>query len=237
MSDPLIEKINETLDNIQRKVDDLQNALNDTLGRIPGLLGWVADKILDAWNWFVGKLQEFWDWISNFLQHMGDPDRLTSTADAWSQSVGGPVSARVGTADVGSLMVDDNWTGTAAEQYRQQVPLQKTALQSVKFAFTDGISGALKDVALAIKVWWAALAGALVALAIALIEAIGAALGIITAPAAPLIAAGGVAVCASLLWGGGEVLKSQSASANVTLNQKLAENAAYPNGAWPKAVL
>lgn len=88
MSDPLIEKINETLDNIQRKVDDLQNALNDTLGRIPGLLGWVADKILDAWNWFVGKLQEFWDWISNFLQHMGDPDRLTSTrtrgARAWA---------------------------------------------------------------------------------------------------------------------------------------------------------
>lgn len=175
--------------------------------------------------------------MSFILSNLGSPDTLTATADQWSNTVGANVSARVGMADLGNLAVDDNWSGSAAEQYRQQMPLQKTALQYVKTQFTDGISGALKDVASAIKAFWTVMVSALVVLIGGIITAIGSTASIFSAPAAPFIAAAAVGVFAAAAWGGTEILKSQCAGATTTLTQKLAENTAYPNGTWPKATV
>lgn len=229
----LLAEIFETIAKIEQKVKELQDAINAGLESLSRWLGWVADRVHDGWNWFCDKIGEFWDWLSNIVTHMGDPEMLSATADAWSDSIGGPVSAEVGNADAGSLLVDDTWTGMAAEQYKQRIALQKTALDKVRATFSEGISTALKDMRMAIWVYWGALVAALATLVGGLIGAIGSSATVFGLPAAPFIAAAAVGACLVACWGGGEILKSQAANANTVLRQKLNDNSGFPDDAWP----
>lgn len=237
MSNPTAQEISDLVDTFYAKVKELENAINDILDWIPWGFGWVADKLKEGWNWLCNKINAAFDKLAWVLSNLGSPDTLTRTADEWSSTVGSHVSARVGFADLAGLSVDDTWKGSAAEQYKQQMPLQKTALQNVKTQFTDGISTALKDLATGIKTFWTVMISALTVLVVAIITAIAAAAGIITAPTAPFAAAIGVGVFAAAAWGAVEILKSQCSSANTTLTQKLSENTAYPGAAWPRATV
>lgn len=232
----LIAEINSTISRIEGKVQELTDSVNSGLSKIPSWAGWIADRVMDGWNWFVDKMNEFWSWLSTIVQNMGSPESLTTTADAWSDQVGAPVSEEVANAEAGSLLVDDSWSGDAADQYTQRLSLQKNALDRVRFTFTDGIGTALKDVATAIHVWWGALVAAMAALVVGIIGAIASSATIFGLPAAPFIAAGAVGVCLAALWGGGEILKSATAGANTLLRQKLSDSSAYPDGRWPAGV-
>ena len=169
-------------------VQDLQDGINDVLDWVPWGLGWLADKIRDLWNGLMGKIKEFFDPLVEILSHLGEPSTVSSKADQWSSNVGSPVSARVALADVGSLAVDDNWKGSAADQYKQKAPLQKTALQNIKTQFTDGISSALKDVSSAIQMFFGLMIVAIGAWIAAIITALGATATIFGIPAGILIA-------------------------------------------------
>ena len=201
-------------------VQDLQDAINDVLDWVPWGLGWLADKIRDLWNGLMGKIKEFFDPLVEILSNLGEPSTVSSKADLWSSNVGSPVSARVALADVGSLAVDDNWKGSAADQYKQKAPLQKTALQNVKTQFTDGISSALKDVSSAIQVFFGLMIAAIGAWIAAIITALGATATIFGIPAGILIAIAAVAGFGAAFWGAGESLKSQCRSARTLLEQK-----------------
>jgi hypothetical protein len=160
---------------------------------------------------------------------------LFGTAGAWSDNVGGPVSAQVQSADAGLLSVDDNWDGDAADAYRQTLPLQKSALDKVKSALTDGIAAVLSDVAKGIYVFWGLLVTALAALVVGIIGAVASSATIVGLPAGPFIAAGaGLAASVSVITGA-EILKSVCAAADSTLRQKLADNSAFHEGHWPPA--
>jgi hypothetical protein len=218
-------------------VQDLQDAINDVLVWVPWGLGWLADKIRDLWNGLMDKIREFFDPLIEILSNLGEPSTLSSTGDTWSNSVGAPVSARVALADVGSLAVDDSWKGSAADQYKQKAPLQKAALQNIKTQFSDGISSALKDVSTALWVFFGAMVVAIGAWIAAIITALGATATIFGIPAGILIAIAAAAAFGAAFWGAGELLKAQCRSAKTLLEQKLAENTAYPNGTWPVATL
>jgi len=215
-------------------VDDLQSGINSAIDWIPWGFGWIADKIHDAWNSLMDKIHEVFDPLVFILSNLGSPSTVSSTGDAWSSRVGSPVSARVSLADLGSLAVDDSWTGDSADQYRQQAPLQKTALQNIKTQFTDGISGALKDVSAAIQFFFGAMVVAIGLWIAAMIAATGTIVGI---PVGVLVAVGAGVAFGTAFYAAGENLKSQCRSANTTLAQKLAENTGYPGEAWPKATL
>jgi hypothetical protein len=178
--------------------------------------------VLAGWHKFTGFLSECWDAVVEICTNMGSPSALWNTADAWSDSVGGPVSGQVQSAEAGSLEVDDNWDGTAADRYRQNLPMpmQKTALERVKTTFSDGISSALSDVAKGIMAFWGGLVVALGALVAGIIGALASSATIFGLPAAPFIAAGAALVCSS---------------ANSTLRQKLNDNTGYRDGHWPPA--
>ncbi len=237
MADTTAQAIIDLVNQFDQKVTALQNAINDILDWIPWGFGWVADKLKDGWNALRSKIKEVFEPLVFISSHLGDPGHLTSTGEPWSTLVGSTVSAEVGNADLGSLKVDDNWQGSAANQYRQTVPLQKTALTNIKTQFTDGISTVLKDVATAIRTFWTVMVSALAVLIGGFLTAIAACVGIITAPAAPFAALIAVGVFGAAFWGAGELLKSQCSSANSVLNQKLAENTGYPGAAWPKATV
>jgi hypothetical protein len=228
----LIAKINEVLGRIEAKTAELQRSINSKLNWLPGFL---QDKVLAGWHKFTGFLSECWDAVVEICTNMGSPSALWNTADAWSDSVGGPVSGQVQSAEAGSLEVDDNWDGTAADRYRQNLPMQKTALERVKTTFSDGISSALSDVAKGIMAFWGGLVVALGALVAGIIGALASSATIFGLPAAPFIAAGAALAAVGALLSGGLILKSVCSSANSTLRQKLNDNTGYRDGHWPPA--
>jgi len=228
----LLEKINSVLDRIEAKTTELQNSINDKLHWLPGGL---QDKVVAGWNRFCGFMRRVWDNLNEVMSNMGSPSALWSTADAWSDWVGGPVSGQVQSADAGLLSVDDNWDGDAADAYRQTLPLQKAALEKVKSTLTDGISSALSDVAKGILVFWTGLVTALVALVVGIVGALASSATIFGLPAAPFIAARAGLIASAAIITGAEILKSVCSAANSTLRQKLAENSAFHEGHWPPA--
>ncbi|MBL7258751.1 WXG100 family type VII secretion target [Paractinoplanes lichenicola] len=229
----LLDKIMSLLDKIEQKTNDLQHAINSKLKYLPGFL---QDKVVSGWNKFCDFMKQAWDGLREIIANMGSPSALATTANAWSNEVGGPVSGRVQYAEAGLLEVDTNWDGDAAEAYRQTLPLQKAALEKMKTALTDGIATALGDMVKGIYVFWGALVVALAALVAGIISAISSSATIVGLPAAPFIAGGAAAVAVAAFAAGGINLKSTAAAANSTLRQKLNDNSGYHDGAWPPAV-
>ncbi len=234
---PTAQDIIDLVSRFSDRLEQLRQGINRIIEWLPWGLGWVGDRILDAWNWLMDQVMSVWNPIVDKLSHLGSPSTLTSVADRWSLGVGSPVSARVGEADLGSLEVDDTWSGSAAEHYRQKVPLQKAALTGIKTTFTDGISTALKDLSLAILVFWGACLAGIAALLVCAFTAIASTATVFGAPAAPFILGGGIAIFAVAFWAANQILVAQARSANSVLTQKLADNTAYPGGAWPVAAV
>lgn len=231
----IISEIHRTIDKIASKTQQLQASINAGLRSLPSFMGWIADKVLEGWNWFLGKLDELWRWMGGVIDELGSPTSLSSTADRWSDDVGGPVSAEVQNADAGALLVDDTWTGVGADQYKQTLPMQKVALQDIKSTFTDGISTALGQVRTALYIFYAAIAVALAALVAGIVGALASSATVVGLPAAPFIAGAAAVAAAAACWGGSENLLSAAASANTLLRQKLNDNSGYRDGHWPPA--
>jgi hypothetical protein len=228
----LVNRIIEAVNRINTKTGDLQNQINSKLGFLPD---GMQDKVISGWNAFCDAIKGFWDFWNEVATHMGSPSKLTQTADLWSDQIAGPVSGQVQYADAGLLEVDTNWDGTAAEAYRQTLPLQKTALQFVKTNLVDGIGSALSEVSRGIVTFWSCLLGAMVAFIAGLASAFIAGATIFGLPAAPILATAAAVVAVAAVIGGGMVLKSACSSAATTLRQKLDENTGYPGGHWPPA--
>lgn len=229
----LLDKIRSAMDRIDAKSGELQTTVSEKLSVLPGFL---QETAIEGWNRFCGYLRELWDRIYGFLDQAGSPSALWDTADAWSAQVGSPVSGQVQSADACTLKTDDTWNGAAADAYRQTLPPQKLALDKIKSSLTDGVASALSDVARGIIVFWSGLAIALIALVAGLISALSSAATVFGAPAAPFIAAGAALAASVAIIAGSEVLKAVCSTANATLQQKLADNAAFPGGHWPPAV-
>jgi hypothetical protein len=228
----LLEQINAVIGRIEGKTTELQNSINGKLHWLPAGL---QDKVVAGWNSFCGFMTRIWDNLNEVLSNMGSPSALGDAADAWSDWVGGPVSARVQSAEAGLLDVDNNWDGDAAEAYRQTLPMQKAALDKVRATLTDGISSALNEVAKGILKFWAGLITALVALAVGIAGALASSATIFGLPAAPVIAAGAGLVASAAIITGAELLKGDCASANTVLRQKLNDNSGFHRGHWPPA--
>lgn len=228
----LIAKIDDVVGRIESKTTELQNSITSKLHGLPGSL---QDKVISGWNDFTGFLKQCWDALVEIFTHMGSPSTLWNTADAWSDNVGGPVSGQVQSAEAGSLEVDDNWDGSAADRYRQNLPMQKAALEKMKSTFSDGISNALSDVATGIIAFWGGLIVALGALVVGIIGALASSATIFGLPAAPFIAAGAAVVAAGAFYSGGLILRSVCSGANSALRQKLNDNTGYRDGHWPPA--
>jgi hypothetical protein len=228
----LIAEINSIVQRINSKTVDLQNSINSLIGWLPGFL---QDQVIAGWNKFTGFLQDCWNSLAEIFTNLGSPSALWNTADAWSNNIGGPVSAKVQYAKAGSLRVDDTWEGTAAEAYKQTLPLQETALARMKFSYADGISTALSDVAKGIIAFWGSLIVALAALVGGIVSALASSATILGLPAAPFIAAAAALAANAAFLSGGLILKSVASSANTTLRQKINDNEGFRDGHWPKA--
>lgn len=214
------------------KAPELQHAINTAVRGLP----FPFDILEDAkakWDEFIAAWNEFWDMIDRIRANMGSPTNLWHTGDAWSARIGGPVSAKAQLGRAGSLAVDDNWDGAAADAYRQKLVLQEAPMEKMKSTYSDGISTALSSAATGITTFWGSLMLAVAALILGLVAAIALAptfLGAIVAALSALTTA---------IWAfnaGVLVLSAAMSGANSTLQQKLADNAGYLDGHWPPFV-
>jgi len=229
-----MEEIWDLIDEIQAKTTDLQNTVNGWLDKVPGWASWVGDRIRDAWNWLLKQATNFWDGLTLILGNLGDPGKLSSTGSSWNDSVGGPVSEQVQVAELGNLEVDDTWSGTAADNYRQRISLHKTALDKIKASMTDGLSTALDAVKSGIIIFWVACVSALAVLVAGIVGALATSATIFLIPAGIFIAAAAYGVALAAIWGGGTKLKSDCQSARNTLETKVInESAGFLDGHWP----
>ncbi|GGN96445.1 hypothetical protein GCM10010112_87700 [Actinoplanes lobatus] len=227
----LLERINSTISRIDGKTVELQNSINDKMGFLPAP---VQARVRQGWDEFCAFMGRIWDNLVAMLSNMGSLSALSTTAQAWSDRVGVPVSGQVQAADAGLLTVDDNWDGDAADAYRQMLPSQKAALEKVKTVLTDGLATALDLVHNGVFLFWTGLAGALVALAVGIVGALASSATIFGVPAAPFIAAGAAVTASVALIIGGETLKRTCTSANTTLRQKF-DDTGFFRGHWPPA--
>ena len=236
--DDLVQQINELIEKIKGKLDDLLGKVNDFLSWVPWGLGWLADKIKDAWNWLCEKFQEFWDGVTKITTNMGDRDALSATATTWSTSVGGPVSAQKDAVDASAVLkADDTWQGDAAVAYAGKAKQHQTALEKVVTTYVTAMSSALDTVRAGLVKFYMGLITALGALVAGIIAALASSATIFGIPAGIIIAAGAALIAVGAFFTGGELLKSDCTAANNSLTQKMNDNNGFPHEAWPSGAV
>jgi hypothetical protein len=217
----LIQKIVDKLDHIRDLVNQIKSKINRLLSHVPSYLHWVISKVEDLWGRFCDKMAEFWDWFTDKLAYVGDPFLLKDTGERWNTELGAPAHKRANEVDSDDLLVDDNWTGTAAEAYKAKIGGQKDALNAIGQTYASGVSSALNTMKTGIWIFWIAIVSALVVAALAFVAGIGAEGTVIGIPAGLLAQIS--AVVGFLLAAGGATVAlkfaaSDSASALRNLN-------------------
>jgi|SRR5699024_1741915 len=214
---PVIQEILGLIADIERKVQELQDSINRMLDAVPTYLDWIFGRVRDGWNELLGHLEEFWAWIDRTVAQTGDYSALSQSADQWNLQVGEPVMAQSREVHAAELLVDDIWTGVAAEAYKQKVPQQQNTLQDIRNEYTTAIASALVTVKGGIALFWIGIGAALAALLGGIVGAIASAGTVFGLPAAPFIAGAAVLVAIAAISGGVWKLESDCSTANTQL--------------------
>ena len=230
----LIDEIEDLLAEIEQTFRDMQSTVNSVLASVPDWLGWVRDRIVDAWNYFCEKTVEFWAYLEETVgREIGNPTRLSATADRWATEIGGPVSEQVAVAEAGNLEADNAWSGDAAEAYRERLGLHKAALTAVKTTLSTGIRGALDSVQSALEVYFNVIISALVGLIGVLIGALVSVAGGPTLVVGLAAAAVGILAAITAIGLGRVYLESDCRSAKTTLEGLINDSTAFGGNQWP----
>jgi hypothetical protein len=230
----ILRRVKEALDNIPKEFQRLVDNINSVLDWLPG---WIMDRIRDALNAvsdFIGKVLTE---IGKFVTEPGVPWTLWNHGNSWTNDIGAKASNWQDVFTAGSMETDDNWSGSAANAYKNVLPQQQKALGAIKSA-TDEVDDVLTKMAIAIGVAWLAVVSAVVSFVIELTAEAGAAATGVGAP--PAAAAAGVS--AAKVWGlvsaALAVLEAFVAStllpAIKDLNQRIQSNDGFPQGHWPQ---
>ncbi|KQO96884.1 hypothetical protein [Leifsonia sp. Leaf264] len=225
------QEVSEMIAKLQGKVEELTRIVNSTLAKVPDVLSWVVDRLIEGWNTLMAKLGEFWDWFTDKLSYVGDPFGLNAAAVSWREDVGGVVANLVRDIDDSDLLVDDRWQGDGADQYRQAVDPQREALGSISTDFASNISSALSALALAIASFWGAVLLAIVSVIAGFVFATGAAATVFGLPIAPPAALAGLAGGLASLAVGMSILYATAGTVRGTL-----AGAASGVQTWPQFV-
>lgn len=223
----IIQKINEILQKVRDGIDLLVDAVNLTLSFVPDALAWAVEEFRKGWDRLMSKLQEFWDWFVDKLSYVGNPFMLHGAAGGWRE-VGGLVSNQARAIDDSDLTVDDNWSGSGADQYRQSLGPQREAMTSVDDDFANNIAGALAQVGNAIAIFWGLVVTSVMTVVVGCAVATGEAISILGLPAVPPTVYTAVAAALAQLAGGTIQLYAQTAAARDTLGKTASGVQSWP---------
>lgn len=225
-------KINELVAKINSSTAALQKSINNNLYKLPPP---VRKKTVSDWDKFRGKVQEFWDALTEITENQGDCSKLSSTADSWSDRIGGPVSKKAQMASAAKLSTDENWTGTASDTYRQTIPDQQNALAAVESQISRVVSESLNDLRTAIVEFRIEVVAAIIIYIAALVAALEATSTIVGIPVGVLIVLAAICELCGGIFFAMYRLRGNSSGVNTKLRNVLAAKGPYGDGHWPTA--
>ncbi|GGM37888.1 hypothetical protein ACFFX1_15935 [Dactylosporangium sucinum] len=138
-----------------------------------------------------GLVRDVRERLAALLRDPGDPAALWRAAQRWSAAAA-LVTRRGERLGADTLRADDRWTGPAADAYLQGLRTQRAAFAEAAGAAT-AVASALRELAVALSVFWAALGVAVSALAVRLAAAISACAVPLAIPAASAAGVGALA--------------------------------------------
>jgi hypothetical protein len=230
----ILRRVKEALDEIPKQFQRLVDNINSVLDWLPG---WVMDRIKEALRAvgdFIGKVLTE---IGKFDTQPGVPWTLWNHGSSWTDDVGAKASNWQDAFTAGAMETDDQWSGTAANAYKNVLPQQQKALGAVKAA-TDEVDDLLTQMAIAIGVAWLAVVSAIVSFVVELTAEAGAAATGVGAPPAAAAAGASAAKVWALVAGALGILEAFVAStllpAIKDLNQRVQSQDGFPQGHWPQ---
>lgn len=188
MAPPQAWQFDQALAEVEQFAKDLQKQINKLIDGVNKWLPWLgplAGKTRDALIWCRDLVVKIGEEIYKFITGPGVPWTLFGHGSEWTD-IGSNVAGHANEAVTGAVMRGDNWTGDAATAYKASFGLQTEAMKAIKTA-TDEVHDALRNVAIAIIVFWIALAAAALVYILELIAAAAATTPPAT-PTAPVIA-------------------------------------------------
>jgi hypothetical protein len=183
MTSPAIQQADDKFRELQQKIDDFFNKVNDVLSWVPGFLSDLIQPIEDGLNALKQKVKEFWDRVNQLIAQPGSPTRLHQVAEDWVTMVGNVVGDIAGRIGLDKLQTNLDWEGRGAEAYKATVPAQVSGLNSVK-DLANQLRSSLDNLGNGIETFWTAMAVAAGVFVVGAIGAIAAACTVVGIPAA-----------------------------------------------------
>jgi len=226
--------VRDTAGEAQRAVDTVIAAGEAALSVLPDVFGHELQAAL-------ARLRRMFDDamadLAALIAQAGSPEALRAAGAVWSGEIGGMVSRLAGLATLNGIRADDHWSGAAAEAYRNTLPVQQSALTSVK-AVGDEIDTTLNDLASAIIRFWLAVAVALVGFVVAVASAVATASTVVGAPVGVTIAiaaVGATAVAVNEALTDLTTITTDIRDQAAGLQRRLSNDTAFPAGRWPRS--
>jgi hypothetical protein len=183
VTSPAIQQANDKFHELQQKIDDFFNKINDVLSWVPGFLSDLIKPIEDGMNALRDKVKEFWDRVNQLIDQPGSPHRLHQVAEDWVNKVGNVVGEIAGQISLDKMQTNLDWQGRGAEAYKATVPAQVSGLNSVK-DLANQLRSSLDNLGNGIETFWTAMAVAGGVFVVGAIGAIAAACTVVGTPAA-----------------------------------------------------
>ncbi|KAA9163984.1 hypothetical protein FPZ12_008120 [Amycolatopsis acidicola] len=198
MTSPAIQQANDKFHELQQKIDEFFDKVNDVLGWVPGFLSDLIKPIQDGMNALRDKCKEFWDRVNQLIDQPGSPDRLHQVAEDWVNKVGNVVGDISGEIGLDKLQTNLDWQGRGAEAYKATVPAQVSGLNSVK-DLANQLRSSLDNLGNGIDTFWTAMAVAGGVFVVGAVAAIATACTVVGIPAAIAAIAGAAGVSIGLV--------------------------------------
>ncbi|MER7011062.1 hypothetical protein ABT324_06495 [Saccharopolyspora sp. NPDC000359] len=226
------------VDEAQRLLHRLEGLSGEVLSavrsKVQGLPGAIADEVLELLAAAMKPFADGVDLVREYLAHPGDADALTRASDRWNAEIGGVVTVLSANMSTQRLGADDLWDGRAAYAYKQTIPGQQKALESIKTT-TDAVKDALVELSSAITSFLVSITTAVASLAAAAGTIIVASLATLPGLVAWFLSCA-TATVAFLISAGDQLSNfAKTVRAQMSaLEKQLASNAGFPNNQWPR---
>jgi hypothetical protein len=195
MTSPAIQQENDKFHELEKKIQEFFDEVNDVLSWVPGFLSDLIKPIEDGLAMLRQKVKEFWGRANQLIAQPGNPARLHQVAADWANVVGNAVGDIAGRISLDQLQTNLDWEGRGAEAYKATVPAQVSGLNAVKDPATQ-LRRSLDNLGNGIESLWTAMGIAGGVFVVGGIGAIAAACTVVDTPAAiaALATAAGVSI-------------------------------------------
>jgi|AntDryMetagUQ889_1029465.scaffolds.fasta_scaffold06142_3 methyl-accepting chemotaxis protein len=88
MTSPLVNEASEKSQEIEQKIREFFDKVNEVIGWVPGIFSGLIEPIVQGMEQVRQKMQEFWDRVNQLFEQPGNSERLREVGVQWADSIG-----------------------------------------------------------------------------------------------------------------------------------------------------